>query len=143
MHITDKVIDINRMMAASHREQSGAVVLFCGDVRNNNKGLGVHHLEYEAHIPLANKVIATILREATGKWDLDDARCLHRIGKVKIAETAIVVITCAAHRKEAYEANQYILERVKLEAPIWKNEFFVDGTCEWGHNDHSFATSEG
>jgi molybdopterin synthase catalytic subunit len=140
MHITDIPIDIHQMLADSHHPQSGAVVLFCGDVRNHNLGRQVLWLSYEAHEALAEKVIASILEDARGKWNLQIAMCQHRIGKVSITETAILVITCSAHRREAYESNQYIVERVKLEAPIWKQEFFDDGSNEWARQGLSNLT---
>ena len=58
----------------------------------------------------------------------------HRTGKVAIGETAVVVITASAHRSEAYAANRYIIDRIKHEAPIWKCEYYKDGSHEWGNN---------
>ena len=113
---------------------SGAIVLFSGEVRDNNKGREVTHLEYEAYEPMAEKMIMEILEEATHKWKLNNAICVHRVGKVEISGCAVVVITGSAHRAEAYEANRYIIDRVKNEVPIWKHEFFTDGTSEWGQN---------
>jgi molybdopterin synthase catalytic subunit len=113
---------------------SGAVVLFSGEVRDNNKGKAVTHLEYEAYEPMAEKMIGEILAEATAKWQLNKAVCVHRVGPVDISGCAVAVITGSAHRAAAYEANRYIIDRVKNEVPIWKHEFYVDGTSEWGQN---------
>lgn len=113
---------------------SGAVVLFSGEVRDNNKGRAVTHLEYEAYEPMANKMIAQILEEAKTRFKLNHAVCVHRLGKVDISGCAVVVITGSGHRKEAYDANRFIIDRVKNEVPIWKHEFFTDGTSEWGQN---------
>ncbi len=134
MHITDNEIDVCALYAAAKHEQSGAIVMFSGDVRNLNKGKEVLYIDYEAHVPLAEKTIAAILAEAKQKWDLQHVSCVHRVGKVGICETAVAVFTSSAHRKEAYAANRYIIDRVKQEAPIWKHEFFADGTSEWGAN---------
>jgi len=142
MHITDKPIDINRILADSHHPESGALVVFCGDVRNHHKGRKVLWLNYESYEILADKVITNILKDAREKWNLQVTICLHRTGKVSISETAILVITCSAHRREAYEANQYIVERVKLEAPIWKQEFFDDGTSEWSQSEKAHKIAE-
>lgn len=109
-------------------------MLFSGEVRNNNKGRKVTHLEYEAYEPMANKMIGEILEEAKSKFRLNQAVCVHRLGKVEISGCAVVVITGAGHRKEAYDANRYIIDKVKNEVPIWKHEFFADGTSEWGQN---------
>lgn len=132
--ITEKDIQIEQLFAQSHTPYAGAVVLFSGEVRASNKDREVLHLEYEAYIPMAEKLIAEILGEATGKWNLNTAICVHRIGRVEISGCAVVVITASAHRAQAYQANQYIIDRVKNEVPIWKHEFFADGTSEWGDN---------
>ncbi len=113
---------------------SGAVVLFSGEVRDNNKGRDVTHLEYEAYEPMASKMIDEILEEAISRFKLNQAVCVHRLGRVEISGCAVVVITGSGHRKEAYDANSYIIDRVKNEVPIWKHEFFADGTSEWGQN---------
>lgn len=134
MHLTEENINVVDYYNQAKDPRSGAIVMFSGDVRDLNKGQEVLHIDYEAYIPLAEKTIAKILSEALEKWELQNAQCVHRVGKVGICETAVVVITASAHRKEAYAANKYIIDRVKQEAPIWKHEFFVDGTSEWGTN---------
>jgi molybdopterin synthase catalytic subunit len=132
--ITDKPLDYATLFADFRDPNSGAVVLFSGEVRGNNQGKSVDRLEYEAYVPMAESMIASILDEATSKWSLNKAVCVHRIGKVEVIECAVVVITSSAHRASAYEANKYIIDRVKHEVPIWKHEFFTDGTSEWGEN---------
>ena len=127
-------LDIAGMLAGAHHPGAGAVVLFSGEVRDNNRGKAVAHLEYEAHGPLAEKVIAEVLLSAREKYSLRLALARHRTGRVAVGETAVVVITASAHRGEAYAANQYIIDRIKREAPIWKREYFVDGASEWGSN---------
>ncbi len=134
MHITDKNIDVVHYYNQAKHHRSGAIVMFSGDVRDLNKNKEVLHIDYEAYIPLAEKTIARIIEDAKQRWELQHASCVHRIGKVGICETAVVVVTSSAHRKQAYDANRYIIDRVKQEAPIWKHEFFADGTSEWGAN---------
>jgi molybdopterin synthase catalytic subunit len=144
MHISTQKIDVFELYIQAKNAASGAIVMFSGDVRNLNKGTEVLDIDYEAYVPCAEKTIAAILADAHNKWDLQTAICVHRIGKVEICETAVAVFTSSAHRKEAYAANRYIIDRVKQEAPIWKHEFFADGTSEYGtncdcaeHHDHS------
>ena len=124
-------LDMVGMLAGAHHPAAGAVVLFSGEVRDNNRGMAVSYLEYEAHGPLAEKVIAEILSAARSRYPLQIALARHRTGRVAVGETAVVVITASAHRKEAYAANQYIIDRIKKEAPIWTREFFTDGASEW------------
>ncbi|HYQ55729.1 MAG TPA: molybdenum cofactor biosynthesis protein MoaE [Draconibacterium sp.] len=133
-HISHTPINYAELFDDFRDPNSGAVVLFSGEVRDNNKGKTVTHLEYEAYEPMAEKMIAKIIQAATEKWPLNKAVCVHRTGKVDVCGCAVVVITSSAHREAAYEANRYIIDRVKYEAPIWKHEFFADGTSEWGQN---------
>lgn len=133
-YITESNIDFCSEYQKAKHASSGAIVMFSGDVRNLNKGKQVLHIDYEAYIPLAEKTINQILTDAKLKWDLNYAHCIHKVGKTGICDTAVVVVTSAVHRKEAYVANRYIIDRVKNEAPIWKHEFYADGTSEWGTN---------
>ncbi len=127
-------LDIAGMLAGAHHPGAGAVVLFSGEVRDNNRGKAVAYLEYEAHGPLAEKVIAEVLLAAREMYSLRVALARHRTGRVAVGETAVVVVTASAHRSEAYAANQYIIDRIKKEAPIWKCEHYADGEKEWGRN---------
>ena len=133
-HIQYTDIRYSELFDEFRHPNSGAVVLFSGEVRDNNKGREVTHLEYEAYEPMANKMIEEILEEAKSRFKLNQAECVHRLGKVEISGCAVVVVTGAGHRKEAYDANRYIIDKVKNEVPIWKHEFFTDGTSEWGQN---------
>jgi len=127
----EEKIDLEQMLQMAHHPRAGAVVLFSGEARNHHEGQAVESLEYEAHKELAEESIRQIMEDAKRKWPLHIALAQHRIGKVAISETAVVVITSASHRKEAYEANQYIIDRIKSETPIWKKEFFASGENVW------------
>lgn len=133
-HLQYTGLNYSKLFDGFRNPNSGAVVLFSGEVRNNNKGREVTHLEYEAYEPMAEKMIGEIIEDAISRFKLNQAVCVHRLGRVEISECAVVVITGAGHRKEAYDANRYIIDRVKNEVPIWKHEFFIDGTSEWGQN---------
>jgi molybdopterin synthase catalytic subunit len=132
--ITSEPIDISKMLHAAHHPGAGGIVLFCGEVRDNQENKPVKYLIYEAHALLADKSIKEIIETAVKKWNLVYAAALHRIGKLEISECAVAVVTAHTHRKEAYSANQYIIDRIKHEAPVWKCEYFLDGTHEWGQN---------
>ena len=132
--VADKPIDMAGLLSQAHHPGAGAVVLFSGEVRDSNRGQAVAFLEYEAHIALATSMIAEILATAKERWSLHTAIAQHRVGRVDIGDTAVVVITASAHRGEAYAANKYIIDRIKHEAPIWKCEHYADGTKEWGNN---------
>src|SRR5687768_15326695 len=133
-YISSAPLDLVGLLSQAHHPKAGAVVLFSGEVRDGNSGKQVTHLEYEAHVSMASKMIASILSEAKSRWSLNTAIAQHRIGKVEVGESAVVVITSSAHRKEAYMANHFIIDKIKHEVPIWKCEYFIDGTREWGGN---------
>lgn len=133
-YISSMPLDPAALLSRAHHPRAGAVVLFSGEVRNGNAGKEVEYLEYEAHLPMASKMIDSILQEAISKWSLNIAIAQHRLGKVEVGESAVVVITSSPHRKEAYAANRFIIDKIKHEVPIWKCEYFADGTKEWGGN---------
>ena len=140
-YISAQPLDIAGLLSGSHDPKAGALVLFSGDVRDNNLGKEVAYLEYEAHASLASKLIKEILEEAISKWNLNLAIAQHRTGRVNVGESAVVVITASKHRKEAYQANRHIIDRIKHEVPIWKCEVFTDGTKQWGNNCNCSAVT--
>lgn len=133
-YITYQQIDLANALAALHNPQTGGIVLFSGEVRLVNKNKEVLFLEYEAYESMARLKIKEIVDFAKKEWHLNNALCVHRLGRLEICDCAVVVVTSSIHRSEAYEANRYIIDRVKSEVPIWKNEHFSDGTNEWGNN---------
>lgn len=132
--LTYEPIAIASMFASFHSPRTGAIVMFSGEVRQENKGRMVEYLEYEAYESMAEKGIFEILDDARKNWSLNHALCVHRLGRVEISECAVLVLTASMHRADAYEANRYIIDAVKHSVPIWKREYFTDGTSEWGAN---------
>jgi molybdopterin synthase catalytic subunit len=135
--LTYQPIDISAVLASFHSPGTGGIVLFSGEVRNANKGRLVRYLEYEAYEGMAKNKILEIVVSAKDRWHLNMALCIHRLGRLEISDCAVLVVTASAHRSEAYEANRYIIDKVKTEVPIWKKEYFEDGTEEWGANMES------
>lgn len=133
-NLTYQPIDFNKVISSLRDPLTGGMVIFSGEVRNQNKNKEVSYLEYEAYEPMAEKIISEIVAEAIERWRLNNAICIHRLGRLEITDCAVIIVTCGVHRAEAYEANRYIIDRVKEEVPIWKNEHFTDGTNEWGNN---------
>ena len=127
-------IDIAALFGQAHDHGAGAVVLFSGEVREGFSGKEVAYLDYEAHESMASKMILEIMDAAARRWDLKKIVAQHRTGKVQLGACAVVVITSSKHRKEAYAANRYVIDRIKHEVPIWKCEYFEDGSREWGGN---------
>ena len=129
-----EAIDIPVLLERARHPGAGAMVLFRGDVRDSNRGKEVDYLVYEAHESIAGAMIGAIVREAVEKWDLKTVAAVHRLGRVGVGDTAVAVITTSAHRGEAYAANRFIIERIKHEVPVWKCEYYTDGTHAWGNN---------
>lgn len=110
--------------------RAGAVLVFTGTARDHNDGRSVHHLEYESYAEMALKSFALIAAEMRERWRLEKIAMIHRVGKIEIAEIAVVVGVSAAHRQEAFDACRYGIDALKADAPIWKKELF-DGGGEW------------
>jgi molybdopterin synthase catalytic subunit len=115
-------------VVAAATEGVGAVVTFAGLVRARNEGRAVRFLEYEAYEPLAVRAFERIARETDEHWPGARLGIHHRLGRLQIGETSIVIVAASAHRAAAYEASRYAIERVKQIAPIWKHEHFEGGT---------------
>jgi adenylyltransferase/sulfurtransferase len=109
----------------------GGYASFEGLVRNHNEGMSVRHLEYEAFEPLAVKEGERIIAEATERFGIDHAACVHRIGDLAIGEMAVWVGVSARHRDEAFRACRYIIDEVKHRVPIWKKEHYENGDSGW------------
>ena len=109
----------------------GAIVTFCGVVRNNFGGRETAWLEYEAFESMAVAVLGQIASEAQARWSTGTIAIHHRTGKLAIGETAVVIVVAAPHRHEAFEAAEWCMDRIKEIAPIWKKEIWADGASEW------------
>lgn len=132
--VSEQPLDIVGLLAGAHHPHAGAIVLFSGEVRNHSNGKTVLYLEYEGYLSMASAMIAKIIAEARSRWNLNIALAQHRLGTLTVGESAVVVITASAHRSEAFAANRFIIDRIKHEVPIWKCEYFMDGSKEWGGN---------
>jgi len=109
---------------------TGAVVTFSGDVRNHDGGRAVISLDYEAH-PSASEVLAVVAAEIVSEYPLQTLIIEHRYGSLAIGDTALGVAAASAHRKDAFAACSAAVDRVKEKLPMWKHQFFKDGTDEW------------
>jgi molybdopterin synthase catalytic subunit len=129
--LTNQAIEVAAFRAELENDAAGACVTFEGIVRNHNDGRSVLRLEYEAYPALANKEGEAILREALQKFDILGATCVHRTGALEIGGMAVWVGVVSAHRGEAFDACRFIIDTVKHRVPIWKREFYADGSVEW------------
>ncbi len=128
--LVDGPIDVASLEGAVADAGHGALVTFVGRARNRaDDERVVVELEYEVYPEMAASVLAEIAADAEERWGATVA-VVHRHGVVPIGEAAVVIVTAATHRAEAYEANRFVIEAIKERLPIWKRERFADGS-EW------------
>jgi molybdopterin synthase catalytic subunit len=117
-------------------DSHGAELVFFGRVRNLNHGRKVIALSYDIFVPLAIETLRLIASEAQQRWGSQlRIAVIHRMGQLAIGDIAVVVSVTAGHRQETYEASRYIIENLKLRAPIWKKEHYEEADSQWlqGH----------
>ena len=137
MYLTRDFISAQDFLGCVQDFQAGASVLFLGMIRNHSMGRKVLYLEYEAYQEMAERTIDGLIEEAKNKWPLERIKILHRLGKVELGQIAVGIEVRAAHRDEAYQVSRFLIESIKHKAPIWKKEYFEDGTNAWSQCHHS------
>jgi molybdopterin synthase catalytic subunit len=125
--ITDRPIDLERLQAAVRDPAAGAVVTFVGTTRNENVGRRVIRLEYEAFAAMAQKEMRRLATAARRRWPLRRVAMAHRIGVVPVGEASVGIAVSSEHRREAFEACHWLIDRLKEIVPIWKKEHFRGG----------------
>lgn len=120
-------LSLDVVVQAVHAESQGGLVTFTGAVRDHSHGKAVTKLEYEAYGPMAEKKLAQIGAEAAEKWPGTRVAVVHRVGTLAPGELAVVIAVSAPHRKEAFRACEYVIDRLKEDVPIWKKEYASDG----------------
>ncbi len=123
--------ELAKPLRAAH---DGAVVIFEGFVRNHSRGGSTLYLEYEGYEPMAISKMRELGEEAKQKFAIDAIGMIHRLGRLEIGETSVAIIVTAAHRRAAFEACQYAIDRLKQIVPIWKKEYFADGAV-WAEGE--------
>jgi len=129
-------IDIADLRARLLEGDSGAVVIFDGVARNNTKGRRTLYLEYEGYEPMSIRTMEQIGREVRERWPINRVGIIHRLGRIEITESSVVIVVTSAHRKIAFEACHYAIDRLKKIVPIWKKEYFEDGEV-WVENEQA------
>jgi molybdopterin synthase catalytic subunit len=127
IRITADPLDPQPFIEHVRRDESGALALFLGVVRNHNLGRRVLHLEYDAYPQMAEKKLRQVIEEIMSRWPITDIAIAHRTGRLEIGETSLLVAVSSPHRHEAFEACQHAVNRIKEVAPIWKKEVWEGG----------------
>ncbi len=127
IEVTFQPLDPEKITRTVRSDAHGAVVTFLGTVRNNSEGRKVLRMEYEAFKEMAEKKLAEIAAEIKQRWGLEQVSIVHRVGPMAVGEISLVVAIGSPHRKEAFAACEYTVDRIKQIVPIWKKETFEDG----------------
>jgi molybdopterin synthase catalytic subunit len=120
--LTREPIDPRALEAEVRTDEDGAVVTFAGVTRNHNDGSVVESLSYEAYEEMVFEVMASLLAEASAKFEVTRMRVVHRLGEIPIGETCVAVVVGSPHRAPAFDACRFLMDRLKQEAPIFKKE---------------------
>ncbi|GLC33160.1 hypothetical protein PLESTB_000364100 [Pleodorina starrii] len=136
VEIKDVALDINQYMDVVADPGAGAIATFSGVTRNTFQGKAVIKLEYEAYVPMALKKLQELAHELALRWTVCKIAIAHRTGTVCVGEPSVIIAVSSAHRRECLEAVHWAIDELKATVPIWKKEFFEDGST-WKENEES------
>ncbi len=120
-------IDTQGVMERIKRGEDGAAVVFEGVVRNQTRGRRTLYLEYEAYEEMALRQMEALAEQALKQFEVRDVALVHRLGRLEIGETSVLIVVASAHRAAAFEACRWLIDTLKRRVPIWKKEYFEDG----------------
>jgi molybdopterin synthase catalytic subunit/molybdopterin converting factor small subunit len=132
--LTREHIDAEKLIAAAKSGEDGAVVVFDGIVRNHTRGRRTLHLDYEAYEEMALKQMRELGLKARERFGVRQVTMLHRLGRLEIGKTSVLIVVASAHRSAAFEACRWLIDTLKQTVPIWKKETFADGAV-WAPGD--------
>ena len=140
LELTSEVVDVGSVYNWAAIESCGAVVVFSGIVRDNADGrTDVNSLTYEAYEDQVVPKLEIIADEMRSRWsDLGRIALIHRVGKLELTESSVLVVVSSPHRPEAFAAARYAIDALKISVPIWKQENWKDGS-DWGTNSHEIS----
>lgn len=127
IEILDHALPIAEVMAEIKAGPDGAVCTFDGIVRDNTRGRRTLYLDYEAYREMALEQMRGLATEAQQKFPVRDIALLHRLGRIEVGESSVLIVVASAHRGAAFDACRWLIDTLKRQVPIWKKETFVDG----------------
>jgi molybdopterin synthase catalytic subunit len=125
--IVDTDLQLEPLVEHVRKRSNGGIVTFLGVVRGFSRGRNVVYLEYEAYREMAIRKMQQVADEVREKWAIDDIAIVHRVGHLEVGERAVAIAVGAPHRKAAFEACAYAIDRLKEIVPIWKKEVWEGG----------------
>jgi molybdopterin synthase catalytic subunit len=127
IRIVRELIVTEAVVSKLKQPGDGAAVIFEGVVRDNTRGRRTLYLDYEAYEPMALRQMEDLAEQARAQFHVDGVSIIHRIGRLEIGETSVLIAVAAAHRGHAFDACRWIIDTLKKTVPIWKKEYFEDG----------------
>jgi molybdopterin synthase catalytic subunit len=127
IEIVNTVIATDAIVTEIKAGADGAVCVFDGIVRNNTRGRQTLHLDYEAYESMALDQMHALAAEALTKFAVRDIALIHRLGRLFVGETSVLIVVASAHRGAAFDACRWLIDTLKKQVPIWKKEQFIDG----------------
>jgi molybdopterin synthase catalytic subunit len=127
VEIVDRVIATVEILEQMKAGSDGAVCVFDGIVRNNTRGRETLYLDYEAYREMALEQMQALAAQAVTRFGVRDVALLHRLGRLQVGETSVLIVVASAHRGAAFDACRWLIDTLKKQVPIWKKETFVDG----------------
>ncbi len=125
--LTRDPIDAGKLVSNAKRGDDGAVVVFDGIVRNHTRNRQTLYLDYEAYEEMALRQMDGLSREAVNRFGVRHVTLVHRLGRLSVGETSVLIVVSSAHRAQAFDACRWLIDTLKKTVPIWKRETFVDG----------------
>ena len=133
IQLTSKSINTAQLLDSVASHEAGAIVLFVGVTREFTSGRQTDSLDYEAYPEMAEQELRNLENEARRRWPIVGCMIVHRLGHLELGEASVAIAVSAPHRRDAFEAGQWLIDTLKERVPIWKKENWSDGTTEWVH----------
>jgi molybdopterin synthase catalytic subunit len=131
--LTHDPIDYHALTESVRSPGAGAVVLFLGTVRELTAGRRTVALDYEGYPEMATRTLEELAAKARSQWPIERLAVIHRLGHLGLGDISVAVAVSCAHRRQAFEAGQFLIDELKASVPIWKKENWDDGSTEWVH----------
>ncbi|MFF5206902.1 molybdenum cofactor biosynthesis protein MoaE [Streptosporangium sp. NPDC000396] len=130
LDIRDSALSVDEVFSAIGDHAAGGTTLFVGTVRDRDHGKPVTRLSYSAH-PSAEAELRRVAEKVAADFPVTALAAVHRVGDLELGDIAVIVAVACPHRGEAFAASRRLIDDLKSEVPIWKNQLFADGSTEW------------
>ncbi len=125
--LTNEPLNVGEIARRVVPANCGAIVTLDGFVRQWTKGKETLYLEYEAYEPMALREMEKLVKSAKEQFEVENIGIVHRLGRMEIGETSVVISVASPHRRAAFEACEWLIKELKRTVPIWKKEYYVGG----------------